>query len=214
MNEEKAKELYNEIVKENLTKILNGGINDIQDPDEKSKYSIEIDGVSILLAQDGLCSKKKIIAIRGADVKKQKQDYELIRSEMFGVLFWPAYAMSINQMRSSKFKERIDLLLNDIYLFYEKVKLNKRSELTTDVVKKIWSNCELARAYIYPNTFYWLRSFNSFDGFIKNNQRDISCFVPSPIGEPWAGTGKKFTKEYYEALLDRIKKYKDLKKNG
>lgn len=209
MNKEKAKELYNEIVKDNLTKILDGGINDIPDPDEKSKYSIEIDGVSILLAQDGLCSKKRIIDFCGKDVKKQKQDYELIRSGMFGTLFWPAYAMSINMMRSSKFKDRIDLLLYDIYLFYEKV--NKKTELTANVVKEIWKDCELARAYIYPNTFYWLRSFNNFDGFIKNDQRDISCFVPNPIDKPWAGTGEGFTKEYYEALLDRIDKYKRFK---
>lgn len=150
---------------------------------------------------------------RGEDVERQKQDYELIRSGMFGVLFWPAYAMSINVMRSSKFKDRIDLLLNDIYLFYEIVyeEVYEEPELKADVVKKIWENCELARAYIFPNTFYWSRSFKGFEGFIKNDQRDISCFVLNPIGMPWTDTGKGFTKKYYEALLDRIRDYKKLK---
>ena len=204
----KAEKSYNDIVDENLKKILEGEIDDIEDPDEKSKYSIEIDGVSILLSQDGLCSKKRIVEFCGEDVKKQKDDYELIRSKMFGVLFWPAYAMSINTMRNSKFKDRIDLLLNDIHSFYEIV--DEKTELTSDVVKRIWENCKLARAYLFPNTFYWLRSFKNFSGFIKKDKKDISCFVPNPIGEPWPGTGKGFTKEYYEALLSRIREYKKI----
>lgn len=50
VKEEKAKELYDKIVKENLRKISEGKIDDIQDPDVKTKYSIKIDGIDILLS--------------------------------------------------------------------------------------------------------------------------------------------------------------------
>lgn len=53
---------------------------------------------------------------------------------MFNVFYWPAYAMSINMIRSSKYKDRVDLLLNDIHAFYEIV--DEKTELTAIVVKK------------------------------------------------------------------------------
>ena len=206
----KAKDAYDSIVEENLNMILDGKIEDARDPDKNSKYHVEIDGLSILLGQDGLCSIKRIKEF-SQNKEKQWPDYELIRKDMFGVFFWPAYAVSINTLRSVKYKDRIDLLLNDIRKFYKIVK--KDTELTSDIIKKLWSEegCELARAYIYPNTFYWLRSFGDFDNFIKNDQRDISCFVPEREGEPWENTGKGFTEKYYNELLKRIRKYKKIK---
>lgn len=129
---EDAEKLYNKIVDENFKKIEQGKIDDILDPDEETKYSTEIDGISIILSQDGLCSIKKIKKF-SCD-KNIKNDYELIRKNMFNVLYWPAYAMSINTMRSSKYKDRIDLLLNDINLFYKIV--DEKTELTTEIVKK------------------------------------------------------------------------------
>ncbi len=206
MKEEKAKELYDEIVEENLRKISEGKIDDIQDPDVKTKYSIKIDGIDILLSQDGLCSIKKIIEFCDGDIGK---DYKMIREDMFNVFYWPAYAMSINMMRSSKYKDRVDLLLNDVHAFYEIV--DEKTELTAKVVKNIWEKCDLARVYVFPHTFYWLRTFGNFDNFIKNEQRDLRCFVPEQIGKPWNNTGKGFTKEYYKELLNRIKQYKNLK---
>lgn len=202
----KAKDAYDSIVKENLDKILEGKIDDVRDPDEKSKYHIEIDELSILLGQDGLCSIKRIKEF-SKNKEEQRDAYELIRKDMFGVLFWPAYAVSINTLRSVKYKDRIDLLLNDIRKFYEIVKND--TELTIDIMKKIWTDCELARAYIYPNTFYWLRSFGNFNNFITKDGRDISCFVPE--GQSWQNTGEGFTEEYYNELLNRIKKYKNKK---
>lgn len=202
------KEKYDDVVKANLQLIKEGKIDDIADPDDYSSYIVKINGMDILIKQDGLCSKNKIKKFRSKK-DEQAEDYDLIRSEMFGVLQWPAYMMSINQMRSNKkYDDRIDLLLNDIFLFYKIV--DKKTELTSDVVKKIWESCDLARAYLFPKTFYWLRSFKNFDGFIKNGERDISCFVPNPIGEPWPDTGEGFTKEYYEALLTRIRNYKNI----
>ena len=65
---------------------------------------------------------------------------------MFNVFYWPAYAMSINMIRSSKYKDRVDLLLNDIHAFYEIV--DEKTELTAIVVKNIWEKCDLARAYV------------------------------------------------------------------
>ena len=203
MKTENIKNLYDEIVEENLKKISEGKIDDIQDPDIKTKYSIKIDGIDILLAQDGLCSIKKIKKFCNEDIVK---DYKMIRENMFNVLYWPTYAMSINTMRSSKYKDRIDLLLNDIYEFYTIV--NDKTELTSTIVENIWEKCDLARAYIFPNTFYWLRSFKNFDNFVKNKQRDLSCFVPERIGQPWDNTGNGFTQKYYNELLNRIQRYK------
>lgn len=204
MEEKQAKELYDEIVNENLNgKDDNFDIDNIQDPDIKTKYNFKIDDIDILLAQDGLCSAKRIKEFCDGDVKN---DYELIRKNMFNVLYWPAYAMSINMMRGSIYKDRIDLLLNDIYAFYENV--DEKTELTAKVMKNIWEKCNLARAYVFPHTFYWLRSFGKFDNFVKNEKRDLSCFVPEAIGKPWNNTGNGFTKEYYNELINRIKQYK------
>ena len=206
MGRNKAKETYDSIVENNLEIISRGNIDNVQDPDVKTKYSIKINDIDILLTQDGLCSVKRIKEFCNGDIKQQMQDYKLIRENMFNALYWPAYAMSINMMRNAKYKDRIDLLLNDIHSFYEIV--DENTELTCKVVKSIWKECDLARAYIFPNTFYWLQSFKNFDGFVKNEYRDIRCFVPDPIGEPWPNTENGFTKKYYNELLKRIKQYK------
>ncbi len=78
------------------------------------------------MASDGLCSYKKICIVR-KNQKEIKETYRLLRENMFECLVWPAYAVSINQMRSNKstFNDRLDLTLIDIQKFYEIVR-NKR----------------------------------------------------------------------------------------
>ncbi len=179
----------------------------MKDPDAVSNYDVEVEeNLRITLSQDGLCSFERIKEFS----KNIIEDYELLRKDMFDCLYWPAYAMSINQMRSSKYKDRLDLLFVDINRFYGIVSEN--TVLSIDVIKEIWENCELARAYVYPNTFYWLRSFTNFEGFITKGNRDLSVFLVKEnnkcIPDVWPKTGEGFTQEYYDQLIDRVKSYK------
>lgn len=202
----KSETIYNDIVAENLKSIPKDktkiDIDKIKDPDRCSHYIVEIDGVQINISQDGLCGCAMIHEFSD----NFKEDYKLITEEMFGTLYWPTYAISINQLRASKFKDRVDLLLNDIREFYKIV--NENTQLTDDIVKEIWEKCELAQAYLFPNTFIWLRSFKNFSGFCKKGKKDISCFSPTESEQIWKETGEGRTKEYYKELKKRIEKYK------
>lgn len=210
MTKKDAETQYNDIVAQNLKSIPEDkekiDIKKIEDPDEVSHYTDTIAGVQIEISQDGLCGCAVIRDFSDDFIK----DYKLIREEMFGTLFWPTFVLSINQLRYSKFRDRIDLLLNDIREFYKIV--NENTQLTDDIVKKIWEECELAQAYLFPYTFIWLRSFKDFSGFCKKRKKDISCFVPAESEKTWEKTwkktGKLLTKEYYEELKKRIEVYK------
>lgn len=206
MTKKDAEIQYNDIVAQNLKSIPEDKekieIKKIEDPDKVSHYTDTIAGVQIEISQDGLCGCAVIRDFSDDFIK----DYKLIREEMFGTLFWPTFAISINQLRYSKFKDRIDLLLNDISRFYEIV--DENTQLTDDIVKKIWEKCDLARAYLFPYTFIWLRSFKNLSGFCEKDKKNISCFLPTEIGKPWDNTGTGITKEYYDELLKRIKEYK------
>ena len=80
------------------------------------------------MASDGLCSHKKICIVR-KNQKEIKETYRLLRENMFECLVWPAYAVSINQMRSNKstFNDRLDLTLIDIQKFYAYMQQNGKS---------------------------------------------------------------------------------------
>ena len=124
---------------------------------------------------------------------------------MFDCLVWPAYAMSINQMRYSKYKDRVDVLLIDIKKFFDIVE-NKKV-LNPELAQTIMNNCDLGRAHIFPHTFYWLLSFNSFQNFIA--KRNLKAFV-SDVSDitKWV-EGASFSEEYYHELLKRVKTYKN-----
>ena len=129
---EKAKEKYNVAVKKNLLS-MEKETDDYIDPDEKSGYfCTDVEGIQIYMVQDGLCSIKTIkefaplINREGENEvyepnKRIMADYQLLREGMFDVLVWPGYAMSINALRRSKYKDRLDLLLIDIEKFYKTV---------------------------------------------------------------------------------------------
>lgn len=199
-NKQSALEKYNEIVSDNLE---NGkGI----DPDKFSYYECRIDGLSIKLAQDGLCGLKEIKRYS----KNIEFDYKLIREGMFDCLVWPAYAISINQMKYSKYKDRLDLTLIDIQKFYGFVKAD--TDLTPEIVAIIFEKCELGRAYIFPHTFYWLRSYENYNCFIR--ERNLGAFVNKDkndqfVATKWTNTDN-FDLEYFTELLIRVNKYKKL----
>lgn len=198
-----SKEMYNNTVNENLKKIDDQRVDDCADPDKGTLYERQINGLTIKLAQDGLCSLTRITD-NSNDVKS---DYELIRKDMFDCMVWPAYAMSINQLRSATCGDRVDLLLLDIQKFYNFV--NSETQLTPEITVKIFEKCDLGRAYLFSNTFYWLRSFGSFNGFIES--RKLQAFVDKQNSQftaiKWTDNNK-FDKAYYNALLEKVKKYK------
>lgn len=204
-NYQTALEKYNKAVSNNLDNIES---NEYNDPDKISQYFCEINNLKIYLSQDGLCGYKAIIK-HSDDIES---DYRLLRENMFDCLVWPAYAMSINQMRYSKFKDRLDLLLIDIQKFYTII--NKQKQLTPEIISQIMDYCEIGRAYIFPHTFYWLQSFNSFDEFIS--KRNFEAFIDLDtnnnfIAQNWIGNDNNtFNQEYYKELLHRVKKYKKI----
>lgn len=199
----KARNKYNEIVEDNI-KVLRKDIEDeLRDPDKYSNYDVETSGLTISLSQDGICSYSKIKKFSNGDVIK---NYMLLRKDMFDCLCWPAYAMSINQMRRAKFNDRLDLLFMDICSFYDIVSDN--TEISEKTIIEIWKNCDLARAYIFPHTFYWLRSFGDFKNFIK--RRKLNPFLEEKDRRPivWEDSGKGFDQKYFDKLIEKVKQYK------
>ena len=209
LENKKALGVYDQAVADKIEEIIADEVTD-SDPDDYSGRTETIDGLDIYLKQDGLCSLQRIQEFVN-DKEQVISDYRLIREGMFDVLIWPGYAISINQLRSSTFKDRIDLLLIDIFNFYKVTK--EENVITKELVQKIWDNCKLARAYLYPNTFYWLKSFGDFDGFVRG--RKLQSFVTKRDGKPqnWIKDGDVgFTLEYYEELIRRTKKYRKKRK--
>lgn len=198
-----AKKKYDEKVDRNINFIKTGKLDKCIDPDNRTTYFEQCEGIDILMAQDGLCSLKMIDQFSS----NKLIDYILFRHNMFGTLVWPAYAISINQLRRASLQDRVDLLLIDLKRFYSIV--NKDTNLTVDIVKQIWANCKLARAYVFPNTYYWLRSFGSFQAFII--ERNLKAFIGED-GEPYKWTdNEKFDLEYYNILVQKVKYYKEEK---
>lgn len=199
-----ARNKYNEIVEDNIKALCENKEDMLKDPDKYSNYDVKISGLTISLSQDGICSYSKIKKLSNGDVLK---NYMLLRKDMFDCLCWPAYAMSINQMRSAKFNDRLDLLFIDLYNFYEIV--SKNPEISEKTITEIWRECKLARAYIFPHTFYWLRSFGDFKNFICS--RKLNSFLEEKGGRPveWGNSRKEFDKEYFDKLIEKVKQYKN-----
>ncbi len=198
--EKSSQEKYDEDVRHSIG-VLKSGKGNYVDPDVRSAYLCKDFKQEFYLAQDGLCGINEIKKY-STDVVA---DYELIRENKFDLLVWPRHRVSINVMRYSKYRDRIDLLLIDIEKFY---KLTKgEDELTEDLKSNIKENCGLGKAYIHPYTFEWLKSFGDFDGFVR--ARNLEQFIEKEDGEQieWKGCGAGFTPEYYKALINKLKKY-------
>ena len=89
--------------------------------------------------------------------------------------------------------------------------IGSNTDITPQVTAEIFENCGLGRAYLFPNTFYWLRSFGSFSGFVES--RKLQAFVDKQNGQfiavKWTDTDR-FDEGYYKVLLDNIIEYKKL----
>lgn len=201
----KSKQKYDERVDTNIKKLEKKQEGKCLDPDKSSQYKCVVDGHTITLAQDGLCSLK-IIEKYSDNIAS---DYELIRKDMFDCLVWPRHQMSINQMRYTKYRDRMDLLLIDIEKFYRIIS-SKKNITYDDVQEEINAKCGLGRTFLFPNTFFWLCSFGSFNGFIE--RRRFQAFVDEQNGQfkavKWTDTDK--FEDYYVVLINKVKKYKEL----
>jgi len=220
MNKEQASEKYNKIVKYNLE---NEFFN-YKDPDQNfleivtpiiSIPNEEKNSITINMSSDGLCSINKIknICYENDHIIEM---YKLLREEMFDCLIWPAYSISINQMRSNKgtFNDRIDLTLIDIQKFY---KIVEGKKLSIETFNTIVDECILGRAYLNIMTFSWLSSFKNFDDFIE--KRHLQPYVTEKnniqkyTAEIWTKNKdtSEFDSDYFHALCDRVKTYKSNK---
>lgn len=83
--------------------------------------------------------------------KQWLEDFELIRGSRMGHLAFPVQKNSLNQLRGTLLKDRIDYALFDIKLFYANE-----------------TNLKLQKAYDQEATRKWLKSFGSFNQFIDN----------------------------------------------
>lgn len=217
MKKETACEKYNEIVKRNIENNLKE--EDYKDSDkyfsEIIKPIICIEGnaeIEIVMSSDGVCGIKKIKKFSYG--KELIEKYRLLREDMFNCLQWPIHQMSINQMRGFVriFNDRVDLLLRDIQEFYGIV---ENATFSSEIINKIKNNCRLYRAYLNMETFAWLCSFKNFDDFIK--RRNLTAFVDYDVFERkyiarvWTKEdSNEFSKEYFDRLCERVKKYKGM----
>ncbi len=218
MNKEQASKKYNEIVNYNLE----NEFSNYKDPDQNFLETVtpiicipneEKKEITINMSSDGLCSINKIKDICN-DNNRIKEMYKLLREGMFDCLIWPAYSISINQLRSNKgtFNDRIDLMLIDIQKFYKIVEGKKMSiEILNNIADK--SKCSLGRAYLNSITFSWLCSFENFDDFI--DKRHLQAYVTKKNNmynaEIWTDIKNKneFDSDYFSALCERVKTYKN-----
>ena len=209
-----ARDKYNSTVEANLSR----NIEDYKDPDIMFTETIEVvhpflkgkgqSELDINLSSDGICGIKTIEALCNKPGISIQDTYKLIRKNRFDCLIWPAYAMSINQMRYSVFRDRLDLTLMDIECFYEVIEKRK---FCVEAIGKIQEACKLHRAYLNVYTLAWLCSFESFDDFIK--KRGLHIFADFD-GEHWhvsnwAGEsvdpGSEDYMKYFSELLDRLR---------
>lgn len=218
MNKEQASKKYTEIVNYNLK----NEFSNYKDPDQNFLETVtpiicipneEKKEITINMSSDGLCSINKIDIICKENNYIKEEKYKLLRIGMFDCLIWPAYSISINQMRSNKgtCNDRIDLTLIDIQKFYNIVEGQK---LSIEILNNIVDQCILGRAYLNSMTFSWLCSFKNFDDFI--DKRHLQAYVTEKNNkkynaEIWTKNKdkNKFDRDYFNALCERIKTYKN-----
>lgn len=219
MNKEQANNKYKEIVNYNLKNEFSNYI----DPDQNFLETVtpiiciandEKKSITINMSSDGMCSINKIKNIDCAN-NNIKHNYKLLREEMFDCLIWPAYSISINQMRSNKgtFNDRVDLTLIDIQKFYEII---EGKQFSIEIMNKIVEECRLGKAYLNIMTFSWLCSFENFDDFI--DKRHLQAYVIKDKNtnkynaEIWTinKDTNEFDSDYFNALCERVKIYKGL----
>ena len=214
MNKKEAREAYDRIVKNNISNRL----KDYQDPDipyedaiiiKKSEWN-NAGEMRIRMSSDGLYSVKKMQSICMEDADLLLEKYVLLRKGMFDCLKWPSYALSINTLRANRsFNDRIDLTLADIQKFYEVI---AKKDISFDLFQYIVNDSQLKLRYAYYNvmTFSWLKQFEEFENFIRQNK--LTEFIKMKDGKvvPWIAEKYEniFCKEYFDELCDRTISYK------
>lgn len=121
----------------------------------KESYYLSINQQKCSL--DALIGWKPLFQYRKGD-KKWLDDLELIRGNRRGHLAFPVQKNSLNQLRGTLLKDRIDYTLFDIKLFYENA-----------------YHLKLQKAYEQEPTRNWLMSFGTFNQFIERMQ--LNYFV-------------------------------------
>ena len=121
----------------------------------KESYYLSINHQKCSL--DALIGWKPLFQYRKGD-KKWLDDLELIRGNRRGHLAFPVQKNSLNQLRGTLLKDRIDYTLFDIKLFYENA-----------------DHLKLQKAYEQEPTRNWLMSFGTFNQFIERMQ--LNYFV-------------------------------------
>ncbi|AHF08643.1 hypothetical protein [Desulfitobacterium metallireducens] len=124
--------------------------------------------VGIKLSADAVCGWKQLYDLRKGS-KEWLHDYEEMRTCTAAYLVWPRHNKpTINTLRYSIFRDRVDYTLFDISKFFGCKKIfdgNKNQEQFEDNVK---DNCKLNEAYLNKlGTYNWLMTFNGFEDFIE-----------------------------------------------
>lgn len=123
--------------------------NELQEPqDIDDPYYLSINNQKCSL--DAIIGWKPLFQYRNGN-KQWLEDFELIRGSRMGHLAFPVQKNSLNQLRGTLLKDRIDYALFDIKLFYANE-----------------TNLKLQKAYDQEATRKWLMSFGSFNQFIDN----------------------------------------------
>lgn len=128
--------------------------------------------VGIKLSADAVCGWKQLYKLRKEN-KKWLDDYKEMRRFTAAYLVWPRHNNpTINTLRYSVFKDRVDYTLFDISKFFdckEKFDKNKNQEQFENSV----NICKLRNAYLNKlGTYNWLMTFDGFEDFI-----DKMCLI-------------------------------------
>lgn len=173
-----------------------------------------INGYSIRVAQDGICSINKIIQLSNS-VKEVLYYYKLIRCNTYNIWKFPQHKNSINVARARHFDDRIDLTLIELEEVYKIIGNADKEENLKELSRRIISSSDIKmkEVYEYKETLIWLLNFKTFDNFVKRNHLEV--FVDYEKGhyvaKNWQPETNRFDRKYFYELMRRIRKLKKLK---
>ena len=172
----------------------------------KESYYLSINHQKCSL--EALIGWKPLYQYRTGD-KKWLDDLELIRRNRRGHLAFPVQKNSLNQLRGTLLKDRIDYTLFDIKLFYDNA-----------------AHLKLQKAYEQKSTRDWLLSFGSFNRFIDqmklnyfvySNSEDLSSYDVIDLSKPYRNSSDhcleaipqkiKIEDNYITNIIDYVKYY-------
>lgn len=132
----------------------------------------------IKLAADAVCGWKQLYDLREGKIE-WLNDYGDMRECTSAYLVWPRHnTPTINTLRYSVFRDRVDYTLYDIskFFYYKEIFAeNNDKDIFEENVK---CNCRLHKAYLNNyGTYGWLMSFKGFKEFI--DKMKLGMFVNS-----------------------------------